>query len=123
MIRMDKRDNGVSTIKMYNTDAWNIKGKPLLLYIINTCKRLPHPGIHPIISHQMQTLLHMPARFCWKDPDIAVCCEALPEPGKYRSGCSQSSIGWNTGPPVEELEKVPKELKGLQPYRWNNNMN
>jgi hypothetical protein len=32
--------------------------------------------------------------------------------GKYRSGCSQSSIGWNTGPPMEELEKVPKELKG-----------
>ena len=50
-------------------------------------------------------------------------CEARPVPGKYRSGCSQSAIGWNTGPPMEELEKVPKELKGLQPYRWNNNMN
>jgi hypothetical protein len=46
------------------------------------------------------------------DPDIAVSCEALPVPGKYRSGCSQSAIGWNTGPPMEELEKVPKELKG-----------
>jgi hypothetical protein len=33
-------------------------------------------------------------------------------PGKYRSGCSQSSIGWNTGSPMEELEKAPKELKG-----------
>jgi hypothetical protein len=33
-------------------------------------------------------------------------------PGKYRSGCSQSSIGWNAGPPMEEQEKVPKELKG-----------
>jgi hypothetical protein len=32
-------------------------------------------------------------------------------PGKHRSGCSQSAIGWNTGPPMEELEKVPKELK------------
>jgi hypothetical protein len=21
-------------------------------------------------------------------------------------------FGWNTGPPMEELEKVPKELKG-----------
>jgi hypothetical protein len=30
----------------------------------------------------------------------------------YRSGCSQSAIGWNTGPPMEELEKVPKMLKG-----------
>jgi hypothetical protein len=44
-------------------------------------------------------------------------------PGKYRSGCSQSSIRWNTGPPMEKLEKAPKELKGLQPYRWSNNLN
>ena len=29
-----------------------------------TIQRLSHPGIHPIISHQTQTLLHMPARFC-----------------------------------------------------------
>jgi hypothetical protein len=29
-----------------------------------TIQRLPHPGIHPIISHQTQALLHMPARFC-----------------------------------------------------------
>jgi hypothetical protein len=28
-----------------------------------TIQRLLHPGIHPIISHQTQTLLHMPARF------------------------------------------------------------
>ena len=33
-------------------------------------------------------------------------------PGKHRIGFSQSSIGWKTGPPMEELEKVPKELKG-----------
>jgi hypothetical protein len=32
-------------------------------------------------------------------------------PGKYRSGCSQASIRWNIGPPIEKLEKVPKELK------------
>jgi hypothetical protein len=44
-------------------------------------------------------------------------------PDKHRSGCSQSAIGWNIGPPIEELEKVSKELKGLQPYRRNNNMN
>jgi hypothetical protein len=48
----------------------------------------------------------------WKDPGIAVSCEAMPVLGKYRSGCSQSSIGWNTGSPRKELEKVPKELKG-----------
>jgi hypothetical protein len=29
-----------------------------------TIQRLPHPGIHFIISHQIQTLLHTPARFC-----------------------------------------------------------
>jgi hypothetical protein len=35
----------------------------------------------------------------------------MPVPGKYRSGFSQSSIVWNTGPPMKELEKVPKEIK------------
>jgi hypothetical protein len=60
-----------------------------------TIQRLPHPGIHPINSHQTQTLLHMLARFCRKNLDIDVSCEAMPAPGKYRSGCSQSSIGWN----------------------------
>jgi hypothetical protein len=29
-----------------------------------TMQRLPNPGIRTIISHQTQTLLHMPARFC-----------------------------------------------------------
>jgi hypothetical protein len=47
------------------------------------------------------------------NPDIAVLCEIMPVPGKYRSGCSQSSIGWNTGPPVEVLDKVPMLLKGV----------
>jgi hypothetical protein len=56
--------------------------------------------------------IHMPERFCCQDLDIALFCEAMPVPGKYRSGCSQSSIGWNTGPLIKELEKVPKELKG-----------
>jgi hypothetical protein len=44
-----------------------------------------------------------------QDPDIALSCEG---PSKHRSGCSQSAIGWITRPPMEELEKVPKELKG-----------
>jgi hypothetical protein len=30
---------------------------------------------------------------------------------KHISRCSQSAIGWSTGPPMEELEKVSKELK------------
>ena len=51
-------------------------------------------------------------KFCWKDPDIVLSCEAILGPSKHRSGCSQSAIGWNTGPPMEELEKVTKEVKG-----------
>jgi hypothetical protein len=58
-----------------------------------------------------------------RDPDIAVSCEAMPVPGKYRSGRSQSSIKWNTGPPMEKLEKEPKEMKRSVSYRRNNNMN
>jgi hypothetical protein len=44
---------------------------------------------------------------------MAVSCEAMLGPSKHRSGCSQSAIGWITGCQMEELEKVPKELKGL----------
>ena len=44
--------------------------------------------------------------------DIAVSCEAMLGPRKHRSGGSQSAIGWMTGLPMEELEKVPKQLKG-----------
>jgi hypothetical protein len=55
----------------------------------------------------------MPARFYRNGPDISVLFETMLVPGKYRRGCSQSAIGWNTGPPMEKLEKVPKELKGI----------
>jgi hypothetical protein len=34
-------------------------------------------------------------------------------PGKQRSGCSQSAIGWNTGPPIEELEKLEWVGRGV----------
>jgi hypothetical protein len=30
----------------------------------------------------------------------------------HKEYLSQSAIGWITGPPMEELETVPKELKG-----------
>jgi hypothetical protein len=36
----------------------------------------------------------------------------MPGPSKHRCGGSQSAIGWIKGLPKEELEKVPKELKG-----------
>ena len=64
-----------------------------------TIQSLPHLGIHPISSHQTQTLLHTPATFCQQDTNSAISCEAMPVPGKYRSGCSLSSPGWNTPSP------------------------
>ena len=73
----------------------------------STMQRLPLPGIHTIINHQMQTLLHMPARFWWHDSDIAFSYEAMPVPGKCRSGCSQQSIGRSTRFPMKEPEKYP----------------
>jgi hypothetical protein len=78
-----------------------------------TIQKLLHLGIHSINNHQTQTLLQMPTRACWQEPDIAVSWEALPVPGKYRSGCSQPFTGLSTGSPTKELEKVPKELKGF----------
>ena len=45
-------------------------------------------------------------------PDADGCIATGETPGKYRSGCLQSSIRWNMGSPVKELEKVPKDLKG-----------
>jgi hypothetical protein len=60
----------------------------------------------------MLTPSHTLARFFRKDPDIAISCEAMQGPSKHRSGYSQSAIGWVTEPAMEEIEKVPKELKG-----------
>ena len=77
-----------------------------------------HQGIHRIYNHQTQTLLHMPEWFCWQHPDIACSCVANPVPGKYRSGCSQSSIGWTTGPLMKELEKYPGAKGVPNPIRW-----
>jgi hypothetical protein len=50
-------------------------------------QRLHYLGIHPINNHQTQTLLWMPTRAYWQEPDIAVSSEALPVPSKYRGGC------------------------------------
>jgi hypothetical protein len=61
-----------------------------------TIQRPPQPGIQPT-NNQTQPLVHMPTRY--EDPVIALSSEAMRVPGKYRSGCSPSSVGWNTGPP------------------------
>ena len=70
-----------------------------------TIQRLPYPGIHLINNHQTQTLLQMPRRACWQEPDIALSWGAFPVPGKYRSRCSQSSIG---------AREKPRELEGTE---------
>jgi hypothetical protein len=54
---------------------------------------------------------------------MAVSWEALPEPYKYRGGCSQPTNGLSEGSPIEELDKGPKELRELQSHRKNNNIN
>jgi hypothetical protein len=79
-----------------------------------TIQRLSHLGIHPINKHQNQTLLWMPTRHCWQEPDIAISWVALTVPDKYRSECSQPSIGLSPDLPMKEPEKVPKELKGSE---------
>jgi hypothetical protein len=66
-----------------------------------TIQRLSYLEFHPLYNHQTQTLLWMPRRACWQEPDIAVSWEALPVPDKYRSGCSQPSIGLSTGSPLK----------------------
>jgi hypothetical protein len=70
-------------------------------------------GIHPTNNNRTQTLWPKPTRACWQEPGIAISWEALPVPGKYRSGCSQLFFGQSTGFPMKELEKGPKELKGF----------
>ena len=61
---------------------------------------------------------------CWQEPDIAVFWKALPVPEKYRSGCSQPTVGLSTGSPMEELGKEWKELKACSSKRgttiWTN---
>jgi hypothetical protein len=37
--------------------------------ILHSLERESYVRIHPIYNHQTQTLLHMPPRFCWQDPD------------------------------------------------------
>jgi hypothetical protein len=72
---------------------------------------IPGGSIPISILHTLMPL-HTLARFCGKDPDITVSCEAMQGPSKHKSGCSQSGFGWIIVSPMEELEKVPKDLMG-----------
>ena len=69
-------------------------------------QRLPHLVIHSIYRDQTQTLLLIPRSAYWQEPVIAVSWEDLPEPGKYRGGCSQPTIGLlSTGFPKGGVRK------------------
>ena len=77
-----------------------------------TIQRLPHPGIHPIISHQTQTLWHMPTCFLLKGPSYSTLvrlCQCL---ANTEVDAHSHLLNGTQGPPMEELEKVHKELKG-----------
>ena len=64
---------------------------------------LPHLKIHHKCRYQTQTLLWMARSACGNETDPAVFYEALPDPDQYRCGCSQSTIGLNTGTPMKVL--------------------
>jgi hypothetical protein len=78
-----------------------------LIYISNAIPKVPHPTPPPtpLPTHSHFLALAFPCTGAYK-----VC--KFNGSLFHRSGCSQSAIGWITGPPMEELEKVPKELKG-----------
>jgi hypothetical protein len=48
----------------------------------------------------------MPRSACWKEPDIIVSWEALPEPYKYRDRCSQTTTGLSMGSPIGVRERT-----------------
>jgi hypothetical protein len=47
----------------------------------------------------------------------------MPAPDQYRCRYLQPTIGLSPGTPIEELGEGPKERRGLQPHRKNNNIN
>jgi hypothetical protein len=51
-----------------------------------TIQRLTNLSIHPIYSHQTQTLLWMPRSACRQDPDIAVSNNLFLKKKMYISG-------------------------------------
>jgi hypothetical protein len=63
-----------------------------------------------------QTLLWIPTKACWQEPDIAVSWEDLSVPDKFRSGCSQSSTGWSTGSPKHCILRCLSEVAGKR--KW-----
>jgi hypothetical protein len=58
-------------------------------------QRLPHLWIHPIYSHQTQTLLWLPTSACLQEPHIAVSWEVLIN---TEMGALSQPLDWAQGP-------------------------
>jgi hypothetical protein len=72
---------------------------------------------HPLFMARRSQLTHTlghqdPSKDPYPRLSSLEIVRTMPGPSKHRSGCSQSAIGWVTRPLMEELEKLPKELKG-----------
>jgi hypothetical protein len=70
-------------------------------------QRMPHLGIQPIKQPPNPVTRELSTRACCQEPNIALSCEGLLVPGKYRSGCSQSSSGRSTSSPTVDPEIYP----------------
>jgi hypothetical protein len=75
-------------------------------------------GIHPIYSHQAQTLQWMPKSACWWKPDMAVSCKALPE-----SEARSQPLDWVQDPRWKSWRRDWRNRGGLQPHGGNNSVN
>jgi hypothetical protein len=89
---------------------------------VKALQRLPHLGIHPICSHQTQSLLLMPRSACWQEPDMDASWEALLEPYWHRCESLQPAIGLTMGTPMEGLGEGLRSWRSLQHYRKYNNI-
>jgi hypothetical protein len=71
------------------------------IYFSNVIQKSPKPS--PTILPNLPT----PASWSWYSPVLGHIIFARP-----RNSPPNASIGWNTGPPMKDIDKVPKELKG-----------
>ena len=76
-------------------------------------QRLPHLEIYWIYSHQILTVFWMPRSACWKELDTAISWKAMSESDIERQ--MRTANHWTEHSiPVEEVEKLLKELKGFE---------
>ena len=57
-------------------------------------QRLPYLGIHPVYSHQTQTLWWMPSSACWKEADIVISWGARQSLTNTEADTSSQLLEW-----------------------------